>query len=214
MRPIDLTGRDFADWHVLGPAGKDAKGRLLWLCRCSCGVERAVSASNLRDGKSTSCGHDRGVSRRADIAGQRFGRLVALERVGSRANQALWRCRCDCGNTVVVGMSNLKTGHTTSCGCALQAAQQTPAPRLAAKAQSPLTGRFDTNVAARSFRLRLGPRTYDVRNLRNFVRTHPELFDINADDAAVNAVSKALYDAAARGYAWHGWTVERLPDEP
>lgn len=26
-------------------------------------------------------------------------------------------CRCDCGNTSTVDMDNLKSGHTTSCGC-------------------------------------------------------------------------------------------------
>ena len=29
----------------------------------------------------------------------------------------MWRCRCDCGNEVVVREICLKNGHTTSCGC-------------------------------------------------------------------------------------------------
>jgi hypothetical protein len=33
-----------------------------------------------------------------DITGQRFGRLIALERVHlDRHGKAMWRCRCDCG---------------------------------------------------------------------------------------------------------------------
>lgn len=213
MRPIDLTGQDFGLWHVLGPAGKDARGRMLWLCRCSCGVERVVSASNLRGSKSTSCGHDKGVSRRADITGQRFGHLVALARVGSRSNQALWRCLCDCGNTVDVAMGNLKSGHTISCGCALQAVQQSPDARVAAQALSPLTRPGEQHIAARSFRLRFEHHVYDVHNLRNFVREHPALFDISGDAVSVAAVSKVLYDAGSRGYTWHGWTVTRIYDE-
>jgi hypothetical protein len=30
--------------------------RQYWLCRCDCGTERAVSLSDLKNGKSTSCG--------------------------------------------------------------------------------------------------------------------------------------------------------------
>ena len=33
-----------------------------------------------------------------NIAGERFGRLVAIERVSnSNTGKAVWRCRCDCG---------------------------------------------------------------------------------------------------------------------
>lgn len=28
-----------------------------------------------------------------------------------------WKCLCDCGNEVVVTSSNLRSGHTRSCGC-------------------------------------------------------------------------------------------------
>ena len=28
-----------------------------------------------------------------------------------------WLCKCDCGNEVAVSGSNLRTGHTQSCGC-------------------------------------------------------------------------------------------------
>lgn len=213
MQPIDLTGQVFGLWRVIGAAGKDAGGRLLWRCRCSCGAERVVASSNLRSEKSTSCGHDRGVKRRADITGQRFGRLVAEARVGSRSNQSLWLCRCDCGGTAVVPMSNLKSGHTTSCGCALLEAQQSPSARVEAQALSPLTSPGEQHIAARSFRLRIGGHTYDVHNLRNFVRDHPDLFDISGDPDSVAAASKALYDAGSRGYTWHGWSVTRLEDK-
>ena len=58
-----------------------------------------------------------------DIDGQRFGSLVALERMpvlqGSRSK---WLCQCDCGNKTVVSISNLRNGHTKSCGCAVASA--------------------------------------------------------------------------------------------
>lgn len=54
----------------------------------------------------------------ADRTGQRFGRLVAVERVGKTARrQSLWRCQCDCGNTHIVETTKLANGNTKSCGC-------------------------------------------------------------------------------------------------
>lgn len=52
-----------------------------------------------------------------DIAGQRFGRLVALEVVDTSHGHARWRCRCDCGGKSVAFALNLRKGKTTSCGC-------------------------------------------------------------------------------------------------
>lgn len=52
-----------------------------------------------------------------DKTGLRFGRLVVLERNGSRLRNALYLCRCDCGATKVVEVCNLTSGLTRSCGC-------------------------------------------------------------------------------------------------
>lgn len=58
------------------------------------------------------------MSRQLDLTGQRFCRLVALEFVGSnRHRQATWKCRCDCGNEVIVVSGDLRSGTTKSCGC-------------------------------------------------------------------------------------------------
>ena len=51
-----------------------------------------------------------------DITGQRFGRLIALERV-VEGQYRRWRCVCDCGREKLVNPSNLKSGMTQSCGC-------------------------------------------------------------------------------------------------
>lgn len=53
-----------------------------------------------------------------DLTGQRFGRLVVLERAGSgKDGGALWSCVCDCGKKTTVTSRNLCRGHTQSCGC-------------------------------------------------------------------------------------------------
>lgn len=54
---VDLTGQVFGRWTVLGPAGMIRDLRA-WLCRCSCpaATVRRVAATNLRHGRSLSCG--------------------------------------------------------------------------------------------------------------------------------------------------------------
>ena len=52
-----------------------------------------------------------------DMTGQRFGRLVVKERAVNRGEQTYWICICDCGNTKVARASDLRRGHTKSCGC-------------------------------------------------------------------------------------------------
>jgi len=56
-----------------------------------------------------------------DIAGQRFGRLVAVERVAStRHGAARWRFRCDCGNEKTAPAYAARSGHIKSCGCLMR----------------------------------------------------------------------------------------------
>lgn len=53
-----------------------------------------------------------------DLTGQRFGKLVVIERAQNRGEQTMWRCKCDCGNETLVFASNLtRSQHTKSCGC-------------------------------------------------------------------------------------------------
>lgn len=55
------------------------------------------------------------------LEGQRFNKLIAIERAGFRegkkCRKTLWRCRCDCGNEAVVAQVDLIAGATKSCGC-------------------------------------------------------------------------------------------------
>jgi hypothetical protein len=52
-----------------------------------------------------------------DVTGQKFGRLTAVSRVGSRNRDSIWLCRCDCGRSHRAILYNLRNGHTRSCGC-------------------------------------------------------------------------------------------------
>lgn len=59
------------------------------------------------------------MERYIDITGHKFGRLIVVERAPSKQNnrQAMWKCICDCGETIICSGKNLRTGHTKSCGC-------------------------------------------------------------------------------------------------
>lgn len=57
-----------------------------------------------------------------DLIGQKFGKLTIIKKAkdiispkGGKSTTVL--CRCECGNTKIVRLANLKKGHTKSCGC-------------------------------------------------------------------------------------------------
>lgn len=117
---IDLTGKNFGHWTVLerGTTKRSSSGTVVyWKCRCDCGTEKEVRGSDLKNGRSTSCGCTRKEGDK-DLSNQRFGRLVAIEPVGKdKYNNILWKCLCDCGSEVNVLATLLRQGKTKSCGC-------------------------------------------------------------------------------------------------
>ena len=57
-----------------------------------------------------------------DLTGQRFGKLIVLERaeyyISPKGHpQTCWKCKCDCGNITNVRTTHLTLGRTKSCGC-------------------------------------------------------------------------------------------------
>lgn len=60
-----------------------------------------------------------------DLTGQRFGKLVVIQRISrpnsAKRKSAWWECKCDCGNKElkITHTSALMSGETKSCGCLL-----------------------------------------------------------------------------------------------
>lgn len=55
-----------------------------------------------------------------DLTGKKFGYLTVVcqdIRNGESRKRTYWNCKCVCGNITSVLASNLKRGHTRSCGC-------------------------------------------------------------------------------------------------
>lgn len=53
---LDISGRTFGRWTVLGRAGSGKHKDAYWLCRCACGNEKPVQGKSLRRGDTKSCG--------------------------------------------------------------------------------------------------------------------------------------------------------------
>ena len=125
MRLVDLQGQRFGRLAVISRApnkGKDIR----WICQCDCGNTRVVYGGNVRRGLTESCGCLRLEVTRAkfteNLAGRRFGDLTAVQRVRdyvapNGARHVRWECRCECGRSAVASANDLKSGHTTTCGC-------------------------------------------------------------------------------------------------
>jgi hypothetical protein len=52
-----------------------------------------------------------------NLAGQRFGKLVAVCDIGRTKRGRVWKCVCDCGSETASVSTYLKNGHKRSCGC-------------------------------------------------------------------------------------------------
>ena len=86
---IDMTGRQVGRWTVLSrvPSRKGDPPGAHWLCRCSCGVERAITGGALRSGESRSCGC---VLSERNRAGATHGRTIKGQENGDRTYKT-WR---------------------------------------------------------------------------------------------------------------------------
>lgn len=52
-----------------------------------------------------------------DLAGEKYGRLTVLKRIGTFNKSPLWECICDCGNNKNTTTRDLRSGNIKSCGC-------------------------------------------------------------------------------------------------
>lgn len=55
-----------------------------------------------------------------DLVGQRFGRLLVIERYGytdAKRRLPTWLCQCDCGNIIQLSTGRINFEDTKSCGC-------------------------------------------------------------------------------------------------
>lgn len=60
----------------------------------------------------------RATRTREDIAGHRYGKLVAIRMEETKScERTKWLCECDCGNERIASITKLKSGEVACCGC-------------------------------------------------------------------------------------------------
>lgn len=109
---INLVGQRFGKLIVVAETRKN--DRRAWTCQCDCGGIRIAMTSDLKLGRTTSCG----CGKKLDITGQKYGKLTAIKPTGQKnKNGIIWECLCDCGNIHYTTPSAMRTGNVLSCGC-------------------------------------------------------------------------------------------------
>lgn len=115
----DYLGQRFGKLTVVSVRrGAQAK----WVCECECGGSIAVASSDLRTGKTRSCGCGRfdglwaaNAKKTQAVIGLKFGRLTVTSEAPGFKRSAV--CLCECGALVTVTLTSLRTNKTQSCGC-------------------------------------------------------------------------------------------------
>lgn len=59
-----------------------------------------------------------------NLIGQKFNKLLVIEKCKSQNGRTQWLCQCDCGNQKNILGRSLTSGNTTSCGCVSQQNRQ------------------------------------------------------------------------------------------
>ena len=113
----DISGMRFGRLTAVRPTEeRGQRGSVVWLCRCDCGKEVYTELGQLTAGYKKSCGclcHPPVKN----FTGKKFGWLTVTEYAGKSEGMHQWKCRCICGQDVIVGQTRLQSGKTKSCGC-------------------------------------------------------------------------------------------------
>ncbi|MFR8024104.1 hypothetical protein [Eisenbergiella massiliensis] len=221
----DLSKQAFGKLTVREYAGTDKFGASLWLCDCKCGGTKIVSAKNLKNGYTKSCGcipSNEGI----DITDKEFGRLKAIRPTDKRDGHGsvIWECKCSCGNPkVYVSVRNLISGNVTSCGCKKTEAGKKIQPKATEGAKKSLkSGRFETNINAKHWVLIAPDGTkHTCVNLSLWARAHTDLFGLEPGDKSAKKIvhgftnlAQTFYDTRSDVYSYKGWRIEEAPGKP
>lgn len=116
---IDIAGQQFGYFTALyKDESKANKHNSYWFFQCKCGTVKSFMKSGIVNGYVKSCGclH----LEKDNIIGQRFGLLVAIQKVKSpekNRRSSYWLFQCDCGSQKIIRKSTVIRGKLDHCGC-------------------------------------------------------------------------------------------------
>lgn len=117
----NLEGCRFGKLLVLSRVDNNSAGRVCWLCRCDCGIEKIVTAHDLKVGVTKSCGCLKQESPHSmkDLTGFTFDEISVLHPTEKRdyKGSVMWMCRCICGKQFMLSTDSIRHGNYKSCGC-------------------------------------------------------------------------------------------------
>ena len=124
-KTININDR-FGNWTVIDNApNKVSPGgtsRKAFKCQCDCGTIKDISATLLRNGKSTSCGCKGSYLKPGDQY-QEWTVIKKSEYKNSHGSQ-FYECVCSCGIIKDVRMADLLNGASKNCGHSRQSLSQ------------------------------------------------------------------------------------------
>lgn len=108
----------FTHWTVIEEASNHISpggtSRKMYKCKCDCGTIKEVSATQLRTGKSTSCGC-RGSYL---LPNEKYQEWTVIQKSNFRNSHGsqFYLCKCSCGVERDVRMADLLNGSSKNCG--------------------------------------------------------------------------------------------------
>lgn len=98
---------------------RDEKKLIRCIVVCDCGNKKECYYSNLKSGRTQSCGHLEKMNREkyVDMTGLTFSELLVTKKTDKRKDGlVIWECKCSCGRTVYADRKQLVRGYIKNCG--------------------------------------------------------------------------------------------------
>ena len=116
----DLTGKVINGCKIIKLLERrDKTGKYFWLVECHCGNLFEMRGNCFVTGKTKSCGCSKTKINIKDLTGQSFNNLKIISNIGKKKISPNYHylVECFCGKLFEARGSDIKRGHTKSCGC-------------------------------------------------------------------------------------------------
>ena len=141
------------------------------------------------------------MSKRLDLTGKRFGKLIVLSFSHSEKGFTYWNCKCDCGNEKIIRGTYLtsRTKPTKSCGCLIKEVVSNNLPEHRCVTHSMSKTKFYnvwnsmvmrcTNPKSKSYQ-RYGGRGIQVcERWRNFKNFYDDMFEGYKEGLSIDRIN-------------------------